>query len=234
MNNILRPIADKIGLFVVDEAHCISDWGHDFRPDYRRIVNILKFMPDGMPILGTTATADNRVCDDIVSQLGDIEIIRGTLTRDSIILQNIQLTDQASRLAWLKQNISKLPGSGIIYTLTKRDARLVTEWLKENDIEAAYYYSGAFDDNFTDSNQYRRYVEDALYNNEIKVLVATSALGMGYDKPDLGLVIHYQAPGSIITYYQQVGRAGRAISKAYGILLSGREDTDIHAFFRQS
>lgn len=234
MNNILRPIADKIGLFVVDEAHCISDWGHDFRPDYRRITNILKFMPQGMPILGTTATANNRVCDDIVSQLGDIEIIRGTLTRDSIILQNIQLNDQASRLAWLKQNISKLPGSGIIYTLTKRDARIVTEWLIKCDIDAAYYYSGAIDDNFEDSNKYRQHVEDALYNNEIKVLVATSALGMGYDKPDLGFVIHYQAPGSIISYYQQVGRAGRAIKKAYGILLSGQEDSDIHAYFRQS
>ena len=136
MNNILRPIADRIGLFVVDEAHCISDWGHDFRPDYRRIVSILKFMPNGMPILGTTATANNRVCDDIVSQLGDIEIIRGTLTRESLILKNIRLKDQASRLAWLKQNIQKLPGSGIIYTLTKRDARLVTEWLIECDIEA--------------------------------------------------------------------------------------------------
>lgn len=234
MNNILRPIADRIGLFVVDEAHCISDWGHDFRPDYRRIVNILKFMPDGMPILGTTATANNRVCDDIVSQLGDIEIIRGVLTRESLILQNIQLKDQASRLAWLKENIRKLPGSGIIYTLTKRDARLVTEWLIDCDIEAAYYYSGAKDDNFENSNQYRQYVEDALYNNEIKVLVATSALGMGYDKPDLGFVVHYQAPSSIISYYQQVGRAGRAIKKAYGILLSGQEDSDIHAYFRQS
>ncbi|MCK4919886.1 MAG: RecQ family ATP-dependent DNA helicase [Bacteroidales bacterium] len=234
MNNILRPIADRIGLFVVDEAHCISDWGHDFRPDYRRIVNILKFMPEGMPILGTTATANNRVSDDIVSQLGDIEIIRGVLTRESLILQNIKLQDQASRLAWLKQNIQNLPGSGIIYTLTKRDARLVTEWLIDCDIEAAYYYSGATDENFEDSNQYRQYVEDALYNNEIKVLVATTALGMGYDKPDLGFVVHYQAPGSIISYYQQVGRAGRAIRKAYGILLSGQEDSDIHAYFRQS
>ncbi len=234
MNNILRPIAERIGLFVVDEAHCISDWGHDFRPDYRRIVSILKFMPDGMPILGTTATANNRVCDDIVSQLGDIEIIRGGLTRESLFLQNITLKDQASRLAWLKENIHNLPGSGIIYTLTKRDARLVTNWLIECDIDAAYYYSGATDDGFEDSNQYRQYVEDALYNNEIKVLVATSALGMGYDKPDLGFVIHYQAPGSIISYYQQVGRAGRAIDKAYGILLSGQEDGDIHSYFRQS
>jgi len=234
MNNVLRPIADRIGLFVVDEAHCISDWGHDFRPDYRRIVSILKFMPDGMPILGTTATANDRVCEDIVSQLGDIEIIRGALTRESISLQNIKLEDQASRLAWLKENIQRLQGSGIIYTLTKRDARIVTDWLIECDIEAAYYYSGATDDNFEDSNVYRQYVEDALYNNEIKVLVATSALGMGYDKPDLGFVIHYQAPSSIISYYQQVGRAGRAIDHAHGILLSGQEDDNIHDYFRQS
>ncbi|MBL6447372.1 RecQ family ATP-dependent DNA helicase [Fulvivirga sp. 29W222] len=234
MDNVLRPIADRIGLFVVDEAHCISDWGHDFRPDYRRIISILKFMPDGMPILGTTATANDRVCEDIVSQLGNIEIIRGALTRKSISLQNIKLKDQASRLAWLKENIERLPGSGIIYTLTKRDAHIVTDWLIECDIEAAYYYSGAIDDNFEDSNTYRQYVEDVLFNNEIKVLVATSALGMGYDKPDLGFVVHYQAPNSIISYYQQVGRAGRAIDQAYGILLSGQEDDKIHEYFRRS
>ena len=234
MDEILRPIADNIGMFVVDEAHCISDWGHDFRPDYRRIVSILKFMPSGMPILGTTATANNRVAKDIVSQLGEIKVLRGSLTRESLILQNIKLGDQAARLAWLKENIPNLPGSGIIYTLTQRDARIVTEWLIQADIEAAYYYSGAIDPNFEDSNQYRQYVEDSLYNNELKVVVATSALGMGYDKPDIGFVIHYQAPSSIISYYQQVGRAGRAISKAYGILLSGQEDGDIHAYFRQS
>ncbi|WP_461641118.1 RecQ family ATP-dependent DNA helicase [Labilibaculum euxinus] len=234
MNNVLRPISDRIGLFVVDEAHCISDWGHDFRPDYRRIVSILKFMPAGMPILGTTATANDRVCDDIVSQLGDIEVIRGNLIRESLILQNINLKDQSSRLAWLKENIDKLPGSGIIYTLTKRDASVVTQWLNKCGIEAKYYFSGATDDEFEDSNEYRQSVENQLYNNKIKVLVATTALSMGYDKPDLGFVIHYQAPGSIIDYYQQVGRAGRAIKTAYGILLSGHEDDEIHAYFRKS
>ena len=205
MSDVLRPISDKIGLFVVDEAHCISDWGHDFRPDYRRIVSILQFMPDGMPILGTTATANSRVCDDIVSQLGNIEIIRGPLTRKSLILQNIKLDDQPSRLAWLKENIPNIPGSGIIYVLTKRDAQIVTKWLVQNNIKAFYYYSGAVNDEIEDSDTYRQYVEEALYNNQIKVVVSTSALGMGYDKPDLGFVIHYQAPGSIITYYQQVG-----------------------------
>lgn len=234
MSNVLQPIADKIGLFVVDEAHCISDWGHDFRPDYRRIIRILQFLPQGLPVLGTTATANQRVCKDIQRQLGDIDIYRGQLTRESLVLQNIVLKDQASRLAWLRENIMRIPGSGIVYTLTKRDAHIVTDWLNESNIEAAYYYSGAKEESFEDSNEYRQYVEDALYNNELKVLVATSALGMGYDKPDLGFVIHYQAPSSIISYYQQVGRAGRAIDTAFGILLSGSEDEDIHEYFRES
>lgn len=234
MNSVLRPIADKIGLFVVDEAHCISDWGHDFRPDYRRIVSILQFIPNGMPVLATTATANDRVCDDIVYQLGEIEIIRGSLIRKSLILQNIKLNDQASRLAWLKENLPNLPGSGIIYALTIRDVHIVTKWLVDCGIEAAHYFSGAINDEFKDTDEYRLFVEDALLNNKIKVVVSTSALGMGYDKPDLGFVVHYQAPSSIISYYQQVGRAGRAIDVAYGILLSGKEDEDIHDYFRRS
>jgi len=233
MDEILFPIADKIGLFVVDEAHCISDWGHDFRPDYRRIVGILRAMPRGMPILATTATANNRVVNDIEEQLGGINIIRGGLTRDSLKLQNITLKDQASRLAWLKENIPTMEGSGIVYVLTKRDARAVTEWLNDCSIDAAAYYSGIENENFDNSAVYREFLEDSLYNNEIKVLVASSALGMGYDKPDLNFVIHFQAPGSIIGYYQQVGRAGRAINAAYGILLSGQEDADVHRYFRE-
>jgi len=234
MDEILFPIADKIGLFVVDEAHCISDWGHDFRPDYRRIVGILKVMPRGMPVLGTTATANDRVVADIEEQLGGINVLRGALTRESLKLQNIVLKDQASRLAWLKENIPNLEGSGIIYVLTKRDARTVTEWLNDCDIDAAAYYSGITDDNFDNSTEYREFLEDSLYNNEIKALVATTALAMGYDKPDLNFVIHFQAPDSIISYYQQVGRAGRAIENAYGILLSGQEDAEVHNYFRES
>lgn len=233
IEKILYPIADRIGLFVVDEAHCISDWGHDFRPDYRRIVGILKQMPSGMPVLGTTATANNRVIADIEEQLGGIEIIRGTLTRESLRLQNIIHPDQASRLAWLKENLPNMEGSGIVYVLTKRDARIVTQWLNDCEIDAAAYYSGIVDENFEDSNAYREYLEDSLYTNELKVLVASTALGMGYDKPDLSFVIHFQAPGSIISYYQQVGRAGRAIPHAYGILLSGKEDADVHKYFRE-
>lgn len=233
IEKILFPIANRIGLFVVDEAHCISDWGHDFRPDYRRIVGILKQMPEGMPVLGTTATANNRVLADIEEQLGSIQIIRGTLTRESLRLQNINLPDQASRLAWLKENVPLMEGSRIVYVLTKRDARIVTQWLTACEIEAAAYYSGIEDENFEDSNSFREFLEDSLYNNELKVLVASTALGMGYDKPDLSFVIHFQAPGSIISYYQQVGRAGRAIPDAYGILLSGKEDADVHKYFRE-
>ncbi|WP_445736247.1 RecQ family ATP-dependent DNA helicase [Mariniflexile sp.] len=234
MDEILFPIADKIGLFVVDEAHCISDWGHDFRPDYRRIVGILKVMPKGMPVLGTTATANDRVVADIEEQLGGINVLRGALTRESLKLQNIVLKDQASRLAWLKENLPNLDGSGIIYVLTKRDARTVVQWLNDCNIEAAAYYSGVEDDNFEDSTTYREFLEDSLYNNDLKVLVATTALAMGYDKPDLNFVIHFQAPDSIISYYQQVGRAGRAIDSAYGILLSGQEDAEVHNYFRES
>lgn len=234
IDEILFPIADKIGLFVVDEAHCISDWGHDFRPDYRRIVGILKVMPKGMPVLGTTATANDRVVSDIEEQLGGINVLRGALTRESLKLQNIVLKDQASRLAWLKENVPNLDGSGIIYVLTKRDARTVTQWLNDCDIDAAAYYSGVTDENFDNTATYREFLEDALYNNELKVLVATTALAMGYDKPDLNFVIHFQAPDSIISYYQQVGRAGRAINTAFGILLSGQEDADVHQYFRES
>jgi len=234
MDDVLFPIAGKIGLFVVDEAHCISDWGHDFRPDYRRIVGILKVMPKGMPVLGTTATANDRVVTDIEEQLGGINVLRGELTRDSLKLQNIVLIDQASRLAWLKENIPNIDGSGIIYALTIRDVIAVTDWLVECDIDAAAYYSGVMDDNFENTAKYREHLEDALHNNDVKVLVATTALAMGYDKPDLSFVIHFQAPDSIISYYQQVGRAGRAIDSAYGILLSGQEDAEVHNYFRES
>jgi ATP-dependent DNA helicase RecQ len=232
-DNVLQHIANRIGLVVVDEAHCISDWGHDFRPDYRRLLNILRQMPPNMPILGTTATANNRVITDVVEQLGDIEVQRGTLVRESLSLQNIVLSDQSSRLAWLAENIPKLSGAGIVYVLTKRDADQVTAWLKQQHIDAAAYYGDVKHSDFEDSNTYRQYLEACLLNNQIKVLVATSALGMGYDKPDLKFVIHYQSPGSIVAYYQQVGRAGRGIPQSYGFLLSGQEDEKIHHYFRQ-
>ncbi|MFA4889474.1 MAG: RecQ family ATP-dependent DNA helicase, partial [Candidatus Omnitrophota bacterium] len=233
VRDLLIPVANRVGLMVVDEAHCISDWGHDFRPDYRRLVRVLQFMPKNIPILGTTATANDRVLTDIVAQLGNLEIFRGGLMRETLELQAIRLPDQASRLAWLAENIPQMPGTGIIYTLTKRDTETVANWLKGKGIEACAYYSGIVSEEFDDSNAYREHLEALLLENKIKVLVATTALGMGYDKPDLGFVIHFQAPGSIVAYYQQVGRAGRAINRAFGILLSGREDEDILEYFRE-
>ncbi|MEP5231141.1 MAG: RecQ family ATP-dependent DNA helicase [Alloalcanivorax sp.] len=230
----LHPILDKVGLLVVDEAHCISDWGHDFRPDYRRLLNILRQMPPNMPVLGTTATANDRVITDVVDQLGDIDVLRGPLVRESLSLQNIHLPDQASRLAWLSEVIPTLKGAGIVYVLTKRDAEQVKNWLLSQGIDAKAYYSGIEHPDFYNSDQYREYLEDLLLNNQLKVLVATTALGMGYDKPDLHFVIHYQTPGSIVSYYQQVGRAGRGINQSLGILLSGTEDERIHDFFRRS
>ena len=234
VQNVLLPVANRIGLLVVDEAHCISDWGHDFRPDYRRLVNVLRHMPPNMPVLGTTATANNRVLDDVCNQLGGIQVQRGSLMRESLVLQTLRLPDQPTRLAWLAEHLPELPGTGIVYTLTRRDADQVADWLDRNGIEAKAYYGDVESPEFPDSNAYRQHLEDLLRNSQIKALVATTALGMGYDKPDLGFVVHYQAPGSVITYYQQVGRAGRAIDRAFGVLLSGREDKEIHEFFRRS
>lgn len=234
VEKVLLPIAGRIGLLVVDEAHCISDWGHDFRPDYRRLVNILRRMPDNVPILGTTATANDRVIEDVQTQLGDIGIQRGALTRRTLALQTMRLPSQAARLAWLAEHIGSLPGTGIVYTLTKRDANQVADWLQGLGISAQAYYSGVENDDFEDSNAYRQSLEERLLRNEIKALVATTALGMGYDKPDLGFVVHYQAPSSVVAYYQQVGRAGRGIDHAVGILMSGGEDDDIHEYFRRS
>lgn len=234
IKDILAPIGQRLGLLVIDEAHCISDWGHDFRPDYRRIVSILQQMPPNMPVLCTTATANDRVIGDIEKQLGDVLIMRGPLIRESLTLQNIRLQDQAARLAWLAEQVPGLQGTGIIYTLTTRDAEIVANWLKQKGISAAAYYSDVKDPAFENSDVYRRKLEDRLLDNDLKVLVATTALGMGYDKPDLGFVIHYQAPGSVVAYYQQVGRAGRAIEHAYGVLLSGQEDREIHEYFWKS
>jgi len=231
--NILSVIAERVGLFVVDEAHCISDWGHDFRPDYRRIVRILQAIPSNIPVLATTATANDRVVNDIVSQLGtDLKIVRGPLVRKSLRLQNIHMPSPAARMAWLAQTIPQMEGSGIIYALTIRHAEQVAQWLRINDINAEVYHSKlpAQDSKVSLKEE----LEQKLQNNEIKALVATVALGMGFDKPDLGFVIHFQRPASVVHYYQQVGRAGRAVDNAYGILLCGEEDDHIADFFIRS
>lgn len=223
--NVLLPIADRIGFFIVDEAHCISDWGHDFRPDYQRITRVLQSLPGNIPVLATTATANNRVVSDITAQLGPhLQISRGPLTRESLSLQNIEMPGQASRLAWLAEQVPKLAGSGIIYTLTVRDADRVAQWLRLQNVNARAYHSDL-------APEVREDLEHSLLGNTVKALVATTALGMGFDKPDLGFVIHYQRPGSVVHYYQQVGRAGRALEQAYGVLFSGKEDSRITEYF---
>lgn len=225
VQNTLSEVLSKISLFVVDEAHCISDWGHDFRPDYRRIVRILNAMPKNLPVLATTATANDRVVSDIQNQLGEgIMISRGGLTREALRLQNVPLMPKPQRLVWLLEAVRKIQGTGIIYCKTIRDCELVADWLQRHSINA-YAYSG--DSNVTD----RIHFEKALINNEVKALVSTSALGMGFDKPDLSFVIHFQAPGNVVEYYQQVGRAGRGIDNAYGIMMQGEEDERIQSFF---
>ena len=234
VETVLLPIAERVGLLVVDEAHCISDWGHDFRPDYQRLVGVLRQLPPGTPFLATTATANDRVVRDIEEQIVGLRIQRGSLSRESLRLQALRLPDQTARLAWLAENIPCMPGAGIVYVLTRRDAAQVAAWLQSQGVAAEAYFSGVEKEDFPNSDEYRQYLENRLLDNDMKVLVSTTALGMGYDKPDLGFVIHYQAPSSIVTYYQQVGRAGRAIPDAYGVLLSGREDDDIHEYFRRS
>lgn len=232
INTILPHI--NIGMFVVDEAHCISDWGHDFRPDYQRIVNIVKKLPRNIPVLATTATANNRVIDDIKDQLGnEIYIQRGKLVRESLKIQVIELSDQAERLAWLHENIDKLPGTGIIYCLTTSDCDRVSRWLKSKGHNVESYHSKINIEGYT-TKELREQREIMLMNNEIKALVATISLGMGFDKPDLGFVVHYQRPGNIVSYYQQIGRAGRNIDSAYAILLAGREDNEIQEYFINS
>jgi ATP-dependent DNA helicase RecQ len=226
--DVLLPLfAARVGLVVVDEAHCISDWGHDFRPDYRRIQEMLARLPTGVGVLGTTATANDRVVADVEEQLGGgapVKTYRGRLGRSSLRFEVAELPGQAERLAWLATWLPQLPGSGIVYTLTKRDAELVADWLGRQGIPAEAY-SGEVD------TEQRIAVEDRLLRNDLKAVVATSALGMGYDKPDLGFVVHYQAPGSVVSYYQQVGRAGRGVDRAEVVLLRGAEDRRIQDFF---
>ncbi len=235
LNNCLIPVAANIALLVVDEAHCISDWGHDFRPDYQRIQRIIRQMPGNVAVLATTATANDRVIEDVTGQLGPTtELQRGPLARVSLSLQTTPMPNRAARLAWLAEALPELPGSGIVYTLTVRDAERVAAWLQSNDIDARAYHGQI--ENADDDEQVagREALEGMLLRNEVKALVATNALGMGFDKPDLSFVIHFQAPQSIVHYYQQVGRAGRGIDNAVGVLLGGEEDDEINSYFINS
>ncbi|GAA4437614.1 RecQ family ATP-dependent DNA helicase [Phytohabitans houttuyneae] len=223
-DTVLPRLAATTGLLVVDEAHCVSDWGHDFRPDYRRLRTFLAGLPEHTPVLATTATANARVTADVADQLGDALVLRGPLDRDSLRLAVLDLGTPAHRLAWLADHLDKLPGSGIVYTLTVAAAGETAEFLRSRGYPVASY-TGQSDD------ADRRSAEQDLLDNKVKALIATSALGMGFDKPDLGFVVHLGAPPSPIAYYQQVGRAGRAVEQAEVLLLPGPEDQAIWRYF---
>ncbi|WP_414167791.1 RecQ family ATP-dependent DNA helicase [Streptoverticillium reticulum] len=229
-DQVLPKLAAATGLLVVDEAHCISDWGHDFRPDYRRLRTMLAELPPGVPVLATTATANARVTADVAEQLGTGEgaekalVLRGPLDRESLSLGVLRLPDAAHRLAWLADHLDELPGSGIIYTLTVAAAEEVAAFLRHRGHTVASYTGKT-------ENADRQQAEEDLLANRVKALVATSALGMGFDKPDLGFVVHLGSPSSPIAYYQQVGRAGRGVKHAEVLLLPGREDEAIWSYF---
>ncbi|MFL6171114.1 MAG: RecQ family ATP-dependent DNA helicase [Ornithinibacter sp.] len=224
----LPDLARRCGLLVVDEAHCVSDWGHDFRPDYRRIRDLLAGLPADTPVLATTATANARVVTDVVEQLEvggrSVLTVRGGLARDSLRLGVLRSMSPEQRLGWLVEHLGELPGSGIVYTLTVSAAEDVASALSDAGLAVASYTGR------TDPADRER-LEGALRRNEVKALVATSALGMGFDKPDLGFVVHLGAPSSPVAYYQQVGRAGRATERAEVLLLPGPEDRDIWRYF---
>ncbi|MEU4360709.1 RecQ family ATP-dependent DNA helicase [Promicromonospora sp. NPDC023987] len=232
-DEVLPRLAADAGLVVIDEAHCISDWGHDFRPDYRRIRTLLADLPTGIPVLATTATANERVTQDVAEQLAvhadgasheDVLVLRGGLDRESLHLAVLELGDQPTRVAWLAEALQDIEGSGIVYCLTVSAAEQVAEQLRGYGLGVAAYTGR------TEPAQ-REQLEADLKNNEVKALVATSALGMGFDKPDLAFVVHLGAPSSPIAYYQQVGRAGRGVDQALVVLLPGVEDKAIWDWF---
>lgn len=234
MDRVIPAIKGGPNMIVIDEAHCISDWGHDFRPNYSRITNVLKTLPPNIPVIATTATANNRVIEDIKKQLGNkITLIKGPLMRDSLNIQVIKLPTQAERMAWVLENINKIEGSGIMYCSTTRDCNKLAEWLQVNGINALAYH-GRLSTDKDEKRILREERENLLVENKVKVLVSTVALGMGFDKGDISFVIHFQAPGNIIRYYQEIGRAGRKLDNAYAILLVGEEDREISEYFIKS
>ncbi len=214
-----------VGLFVIDEAHCISDWGHDFRLEYGKLGRVISALPANVSVLAVTATANNRVIDDLKRQLGNnVYVSRGELSRESLHIQILFLETKAKRYGWLLENLEKLPGTGIIYCLTRKDCEELSDFLSKNGLSVMPYYSG--NDEFNDE------AIQKFHDNEIKAVAATVKLGMGYDKGDISFVIHYQTPGNIVSYYQQTGRAGRNIPDAYAFLMTGGwEDERINRFF---
>ena len=211
----------KIGLFVIDEAHCVSDWGHDFRLEYSNLKKIVARLPANVPILATTATANDRVVADLEKQLGGgVFVSRGELLRGSLSIQVLHMKSRVQRYGWILDNINNLAGTGIIYCLTHRDCDRLADFLKGNGVAARSYHSSLSDEENAETEQ-------LFKNNKIKAVVATVKLGMGYDKGDVAFVIHYQMPQNIVSYYQQIGRAGRNIDRAYTFLLCGEEDERI-------
>ena len=225
---VLDGLAGRLGLVVIDEAHAVSDWGHDFRPDYRRVSDVLQRLNPDTPVLATTATANERVTEDVARQLGDDSLVlRGQLARASLELSVVDRLSPLERYAWVVDHLPRLPGSGIVYTLTVADAERLAAAVAEvhgADVPVAAYTGQLEADR-------RHELEDALRDNRLKALVATSALGMGYDKPDLGFVVHVGAPPSPVSYYQQVGRAGRAIEHAHAVLLPSDADAGVWDYF---
>ncbi len=226
---LLLNLTDSIGFFVVDEAHCISDWGHDFRPDYRRIVEIINNLPSDIPILATTATANNRVVEDVQEQIAGLEVIRGTLLRESLALQTIKMNTFAEKLAWIGKNIDKFGGSGIIYCNTVAHAELVDRYLRSIGKRTAVYTGKLNAEERDEVIEGFKGTEDTPACTD--TIVATTALGMGFDMPDLKYVIHFEKPGNVISYYQQIGRAGREIDTAYAVLLYNEKDDEVNRFF---
>jgi ATP-dependent DNA helicase RecQ len=236
---VLAVLTGRLGMLVIDEAHAVSDWGHDFRPDYRRVADVLRGLDPATPVLATTATANARVTDDLAEQLGDATVVlRGPLARTSLQLVSIDGLDPLERYAWVVDHLPRLPGSGIVYTLTVADAERLAAVLAEHaeyagqtdaarrgDRGPVRCYTGGLD------AEERRTIEDELRRDEVKVVVATSALGMGFDKPDLGFVVHVGAPPTPVAYYQQVGRAGRGLEHAPAVLLSSRSDEPVWEHF---
>jgi ATP-dependent DNA helicase RecQ len=219
----LPTLLDACGLLVIDEAHCVSDWGFDFRPDYQRLTRTLLSLAPRTPVLATTATANQRVTVDVAAQLGDDTVtLRGSLARASLRLAVVPQLTPLERYAWVAEALTSMPGSGIIYVLTVAETERVAAFLTElgHDVAA---YSG--------QTENREGLEDRLRRNEIKALVATSALGMGYDKPDLAFCIHLGSPASPVAYYQQVGRAGRALDNATAVLVPAESDERIWDYF---
>src|SRR6476660_1001830 len=225
---VLDRLAGRLGLLVIDEAHAVSDWGHDFRPDYRRVSDVLRDLNPDTPVLATTATANARVTDDVSAQLGESTLVlRGPLARSSLQLSVVDRLTPLQRYAWVVDHLPVLPGSGIVYTLTVADAERLTAAIREahGDAVPVAAYTGGLE------SGERERLEDALRDNRLKALVATSALGMGYDKPDLGFVVHVGSPPSPVSYYQQVGRAGRGIDHAMVALLPSDADAGIWDYF---